>query len=382
MNIIRYFFRGIGDPYIAYAIYGFLFVISILSGRLFRGSRKELAVELIVLGLAVYACISAFFFGREAIFDGFKLILISVIALYAYQIEYRQIRIIMKTVIVLNVWYAFALIMNPSSIDAFLETSGTYLTMTLSLGLALSMSLSYIITSIYTKKENRKKKIQVKSRYVLFMVLVSGILFYVLTFFPARSSFLFPLLAVIPFALIEAGFDRKKIFGILLISIIFLYCGYEIFMRHASSLAMGRMERLFTSFFKEDRWDIWRACLQLIRDEKWLLIGGGTRSFEMMTGYYPHNIYIQMIGEHGILGIAAGCIITGGICIRVFQRCKDIFGGSAFIKDYYLVFFEVLTGLFYLWLSYMKSFTLYESAPLLIFIGLTFNLCKKEYGSQ
>lgn len=382
MNIIRFFGANIGGNYIAYAIYGILFFLSIISGKLFKGSRRDIIVDITVFALCLYALCYSFASGSSETIDALKFLMIVCIALYSYRINSDCIQSILNISIGLNIVYALILILRPSLIDSFQHAGGTYLTMTLPLGMALSMSLVKFITLIYTYRWNKKNGVENSSSQMIITLFISMILFYSLSLFPARSSLLFPVIVAIPFIIIEAGLDKRKIIIIILIFIITIIFGYRFFMEHANSYVIYRMNQLFTSSREEDRWLIWKRCLDLIIKEKWFLFGGGTNAFEFRTGYYPHNIYLHTIGEYGIIGLIACIMVTvrllsdslKSIIIVVKNKTKSL------NKKYESIFFMEFAACFYLWMSYMKSFSLYDSAPLLIMVGLTLNMCKMRDG--
>lgn len=98
----------------------------------------------------------------------------------------------------------------------------------------------------------------------------------------------------------------------------------------AVSLFLGdaTAERWSSAQFNEGiagRTYVWSSLLgQMPTHPYSFLIGLGTAASASATGMvgelnsYPHNLIIQLIGEHGLLGL----VLFGGICLALYRHCR------------------------------------------------------------
>ena len=378
MNAVRFFMNTAESTVSIYGIYIILFALAlfrVIGKQQYKKISKEHSLLILFLvSLNIYSIVNAIVVDTSGLVDAGKLLILSMIAFECSFTEASRIKKIINGIIFLNIVYALLMIGKTERIYSFQNQGANYLTMTMTIGLSLTMCISKILTKLYERK-NKKFLTGMEKNIFLFQIIASCILFYALTLFTARSSLLFPILALVPFIFLESKFDRKKFIVVFIVACVIAYAGYQLFLNNAEEYILSRMQRLFTSMSEEDRWMIWGRCIELIINNKWYLFGGGINCFEQAIGYYPHNLYIQLVGEYGLIGVSASIGFTYYLTISIFKKMGEVFL-LYHNSDFKYYFFQIVTGCLYLWLTYMKSFTLYDSGPLLFFIGLCFSLCK------
>ena len=258
--------------------------------------------------------------------------------------------------------YASALIINPGLADVAMGAGLNYLNATLPLGLALTLSLIKSLNAI-----SNKGGLVISA----FWLSISALFFVALVGFVARGVLLFPpLIAILMFIFMRK--EHKYIAWLLIpifLGVLILF--YRYYMQNASDYAATRMMSLVESSDDEDRWALWSSAIKEIKDNYWYFVGGGIESFRYNSTihYYPHNIFIQVIGEYGLLGIIVSIMIIWNV-VKGFVRSQ--------VEANYLgksdLLYCVVGAFFYYTLTFSKSFSLYDGLPLFVFIALCLSI--------
>ena len=176
---------------------------------------------------------------------------------------------------------------------------------------------------------------------------------------------MFPILVTLLFALILGRKHIFKMFFLLILLLIVTAVAYEFFIKTADPYIVNRFLRLFSDINSEDRWGIWRGYIEYCLKNDWFIFGGGTGSAVREYDFYPHNLYLHMAGEFGLIGIVTSIYYT-------FYSIKASIWGFSYIyirdKKKALLFYELSAGLTYTFLNFMKSFSVYDCCPLVILI--------------
>lgn len=368
INCLRVSLGLVDTTFIFYVVYFLCAIIlyrkhSITFKRLLKKSRPIKNIFFLVVLMASYALLSLIWSPIDGVLKIFlKFILSLFIGILAVAVQPEKIKKVLLIVIIINIGYSILLLSRPSILGKTMGEGLNYLNATLPLGLALSLSLVRIISLLVNKG---------RSIYVLLWLAVSLLFFVALLLFSARGVLLFPPLIMLVTLLVMK--KRNKLILWLLIPIIIavLLLAYSFYINTASDYAVSRMFDLFESTDEEDRWELWSKSLHDIKDNLWFIFGGGIQAFEYNGSikYYPHNIFIEVIGEYGILGIIISItllwnIFTGYLRTRL----------SPCIANSNNIYYCVMGGFVYYTLTFCKSFSLYEGLPLFVFIGFCFSM--------
>ena len=360
---------GLGGTTIAlYGLYllCFLTLYSNYEKSFTRLLRKDITIRayfIVILLLIIYAAFSLLWITSSEVYSTYiKFLLSLMISVPTVVMPIDKIKRVISYVVIINVVYAVVLLIYPQLVDVAMGAGLNYLNATLPIGLALTITLFNSLNAISNKGGLLWSAI---------WIVTSAIFFASLMRFVARGVLLFP-----PLIAIFVFFSMKKthkivswLFIPLFIGV--LYFSYEYYMSNASDYALSRMMKLMESSEDEDRWSLWSKSLTEMIDKGWLIWGGGMEAFRYNSSihFYPHNIFIQLIGEYGILGIVASILTIWNVIIG-FIRSKSRAG---FIGESAVLY--CLTGsYFYYTLTFCKSFSLYDGLPLFIIIGFCLSL--------
>lgn len=365
MNALRFIFGFYESGIIVYSIYFAFCSFSLLQYGIHKESinQKVNVTTLICIVMLIYALTTSVLIGSEAEIEALKLAVLFVMIICIYLMPIEKINQSIDYVLILNLVYSLIIVTNLKSVDAYMTKGGNYLTLTLPLALSLTIVLTKFVCNLCFGGAGKKK--------LILNLLFSGIYFLAIMKFSARSSFLFPFICVMVISLVVSKGNKLKLIKIYLVLALVIYIGYRFFMQNADSYTMSRMMQLFQDFESEDRFAIWKNCIEIMINKGWFIIGGGINAFVDETGFYPHNFYLQYIGEMGIVGMIFCVNITYTSCWFFFKRLREIFEDKVGILDF-TVFFEIVASLFFLFLTFMKSFSIYDGIVLYIFIAMLY----------
>lgn len=364
MNINKYLLGGSRDA-ITYPVF-LLFIAT--SFYLNRDSESKIYVAksrnpLITIGailLCFYALLGSIMLGPSSVKMMLKLVASFLVADAAMRLPIEKIRKTISLIIIYNLVYGIILVRNPTK-TIMLMTSGTtnYLNITITLGLVFSISLCQALLMAYGL-------IHKKSGIIAIIILVSMVV--VLSRFNARGSLLLPIVSMLAVLLLIARQKPLKLFVAITVILLIGYIGYKVYINTISEYALNRMLRLFNNTESESRLSIWSNYIEEIINRRWFLFGGGPDASIIKLGYYPHNLYLQLVGEFGIVGLLFSVVTTFSVIGKVFRYRNTIFINKNRIQ---LAHEETtllcVSGLFYYFLTFMKSFSFFDAYPLFIF---------------
>lgn len=367
MNINRYYLGTSSSNIFLYLIYGLFLVTGII--KRIKEQRKIFILrihnrdELIIVSLLI---IQSFFFalidGNESSVElSIKLLISILVACVAFAMDIESIEKTIGYIIIYNGIYAITLVINPQrSMQQMISGTTNYLSITLTIGLTFAFALSAIVLSLY-------KLLSVRSGIISGGI--AAFMLIILTRYNSRGSILIPIVCV-PFVVFALASSKPyRIFAIALVLLGLLYIGITIYRNNVSSYVYGRMMRLFNNAESEARIDIWKNYIDEVIKRKWYIWGGGNDVSRRLLGYYPHNIYLQMIGEFGMIGLFTSIIYS-------FKTIKTVYGylhsnNNQHLKQKGIVLFVFCyTGLIYYWLSFMKSYSFFDACPLFVFVAM------------
>ncbi len=331
--------------------------------RMLRKDNIVKAFLVVVVIMVMYAAISLVWIpSNETITTFLKFILSLMIGVYSVSMPIEKIKGTLNWIIIINVAYSIILLAMPSLADQAMGAGLNYLNATLPLGLALTLILIKSLDAV-----SNKGGIIMSAVWIV----VSGLYFLALMGFVARGVIIFPpLIAVIMFLFME---KKHRYVAWLLIPVFagVLYLFFVYYISNASDYAMSRMTNLLESSEDEDRWELWSKALNEMGDKLWYIIGGGIEAFRYNSsiGFYPHNIFIQVIGEYGLIGIIVSIMILWNVT-KGFIKTRTI----ASMTGESVVLYCTMGAFVYYTLTFSKSFSLYDGLPLFVMIAFCLSL--------
>ena len=303
------------------------------------------------------------------------------IAAASFSLPYFKIKKFIEYILYINIIYSIYLYFHPMRVSMYLQGDANYLNLTLTIGLALTISIEYLICNIYSKTSKKE---------IAKWLMLSILFFLALSKFTSRGTIILPVLVgIITILLIGKNEKLKSIFVLVFFSIL-LYFVIQIYSSNASSYAFNRMLRLFDNTSGEDRIVIWSKALNITIKNMWWLVGGGVNAYRQYQGYYPHNFFIQFIGEAGILALFF-CITLVYYPSSRFLSVNKIFFSNANAYDKHFTVYASFGAFLYYLLTFSKSFSCYDGIAFFImaFISyrssktlLRFNITEKKISTE
>lgn len=328
-----------------------------------RSNRSDVVYYMVSIFLALFCVITGVFDGQYVSLSKFLVIILTGFCII--HLEKSEIEICINCSVIISFIYVIYVITHTSNVNSYIAKGSNYLNVTLPIGLILSVLLTRGVFGLTIKKN----KIMVGGNIVL-----SGVFLYALTLFSARGSILLPILAVLLVGLLIGRKNIKTFIVVIITLSVMLYVGYLLFSKYAGSYLLLRMTKLFESNESEDRWQIWSNYIELIKTERLWLFGGGTNYSSVHFGMYPHNFYLQLIGEFGLVGICYSIVTTVYVL-------KNMIFEYALIKTRQMennvdaeMYYEILAALLYVFFTFMKSFSIFDSSLLFIFFSMGISL--------
>lgn len=305
--------------------------------------------------IVVYSLVTSLLITGD-IFLFFKFTVAIVISLLCVGLESVKIIKLFKWFYILNIIYGAILLTNPVRAYSYMASGAiNYLNMTLTLGLCLSLSLVGIVYYIFYKKY----------KYTFISFFFTVFFFLVVMLFAARGVILFPpLIAMIMAYSLSKNKKGKFLLFILILGIIG-YFAFQFFITTTSGFTLDHMTRLFENPDEEDRIGIWEKAINLSLDNLWVFFGAGFNGSQYYLGGYPHNVLLHFLSDFGILGFIGFGYIILYVIRSSFKMLKK--RTVTLVEEVNILSF---VGFLYYFLTFSKSFSLYDSCPLLIMISL------------
>lgn len=379
MNINRFYVGGASER-ITYPIYLLFIVITFFSNRELKGKIFIIRCSnpvLLIMSVAICcsSILGSILLGKESMQMTIKLIVSLVIAYGSSLFTTEKIKRAIVYIAIYNFIYSIILLLEPNKAVSIMRSGTmTYLNITMTLGLVLTICLCQVLMIIYGLKKDKKELFAYAFLSVFMLLVMSG--------FNSRGTIIIPIIAFIVVLFLVAPQKPIKIFGVIIVATLLLTIGYNIYIKNVSSYALNRMLRLFNDTDSEMRFDLWERYINEIIEHRWYIFGGGANVSRISLGYYPHNLYLQLIGEYGIIGLLFGVVGTVFIISKIIVFWKTVKRSSA--EEAFCnidVAFVCISCLVYYYLTFMKSFSLFDAYPLFIFYAFT-NRCVTEICSS
>lgn len=372
MNVIRFLFNLYDSNIGVYSIYLIFFISSlrhVVTKNYHFYLRTQLTCVLFTFCVLI-SSVSAIFVSGKAILDAVKFIILFAILCVTFYIPKEAIYKSINIGILINIAYSVVVIINASYVDSYMTHSGNYLVLTLPLALAMSITLSRLFCQIAMGC--------VTIGNVAFNILCSFIFFFALTRFAARSSYIFPFMCAVIMPLIASKRHRGRLIIIYSILAVFIRGAICVFMKYANEFTINRMLALINDVGANVRVKIWKKCVGLIFEKGWFCVGGGINALENEIGYYPHNIFLQYVSEMGILGLLFCVCATYSTWISAKKYLNYLLFNVNDIQES-MRFLDIICGVIFLMLNFMKSFSIYDGIILYLFVVFILNISSSKH---
>lgn len=192
---------------------------------------------------------------------------------------------------------------------------------------SFSARLLPLLSAVYLICENKKKKTKV----LFFLGLAAGVINIILS--GERTSFVYMLVFIIPFTIcyLTKNIFKKIIGTFFLISIFFflIYSNPSLKKRYINlTVAQIKSEKSF--IFSEEHTQIYNTAYKIFLDHP--IIGAGPNAYRLLYNnekYYsgkhsinthPHNTYLQILSEVGLVGVAIPMFLMIILSLKLFTE--------------------------------------------------------------
>ncbi len=361
MNVLRFMLNIYDTNLLLYAIYVITAVVLLFKyniGNILKYSVRIRNIYYLNITVLFFAFVTLpLTFSMDTVSTLVKFIVSTVIAGLCISIPIKKIKSILFSIVFINLAYSILLLLYPERSDTYMQGDANYLNITLTIGCALTICLAYFLHAYIMKSSLFGMVISFSLSAFYFLILIT---------FAARGVLLFPPIIALFLTTLFFRYHKFKTTIFIVIFAIGLVFVFNYFMQNASDYITGRFLRMFEDTEDESRVYIWEKSIGAIFDRYWYAVGGGINAFRENFGFYPHNIFIQYFGELGFLGIFSliYCVIyiikeIKSLIFNINRRSESI------------TFICCFAGLLYYFLTFNKSFSIYEACPLQIMFVLT-----------
>ncbi len=366
MHVVRYFFGMYDSNILNVIVFGLILLIGFIKMFFMPIKIKIISLKFIsIITFVGYSLISALFNGLDSIALSIKLVISFLIALFAYNFKIEKINRCISFCVFINIIYALFIYVHPDyTINYLTNKSVSYLGLTISLALVVNIYCSKILVLI----NHSKSKIILLRNFLGLIILTPAVLL-----FQGRGNIIFTFIIIISIFLLISLYNYKYFIKYIPILLFFVSFAFFVYFMFASNTLQRRMERLFNNTSSESRIEIYKDSIGFILNNDRFIIGGGTNSFIKELKFYPHNIYLHVIGEYGITGILLLLIFTISVFNSIITKAYYVFCLNKNNLSIKLIFISVVTSFLFYFLNFNKSFSFYDSYPLMIFIAFVFS---------
>lgn len=229
-----------------------------------------------------------------------------------------------------------------SGIPTQSELGQHYLTVSLPIGVALSNSL---VVLIYGQNINKTKR--------FIYLLLTLVTFFSLTTLLSRSAIIFPIVILLLCSILILLFSKrsgffKRVFYILFLLVLF-QTSYTYLIESVEFRQMNRLISTLGSPEKEYRIDrLYEPAINFIQNSP--IIGYGTNSSKFLLGYYPHNIFLEVL-------LTGGVFLLSIFLIFIFKFIYYFFKTIIYLRENVILLGFSSSALFFL-LQWNTSFDL------------------------
>lgn len=368
LNAIRFFLNITESSAALYLLFALSIGIAFFKEKKVFARKDTIFVLPLMIGVAAYGTASILWLKNGAYFEVIKLIISFLLFLYARAFSIKKTKRILIYSVAINLVYSLMIFMFPNRLMKYYYSGETnYLNMTLTLGFAMTVAFSYALC--YAFSTNQKKK-------AVLWLFIGALIMLACFRFTARGAILLPVVCIAMLLLIIGGKRKTRFIVMTNIFIVIALLGIRYFLLHVGGYAASRMTNLFTNVGEEDRLFLWKSAINSIISQKWYLLGGGVNAFKYTEiGFYPHNIILQVIGEYGFIGFLLLFYLVYGVTNHFFSATKRLDKRSITLEDSITVY-VIFTGALYYFLTFNKSFSLYDSYALFLTFGLSIGASK------
>lgn len=201
-------------------------------------------------------------------------------------------------------------------------------------------SLLIILGLIFFTKNIVRKK---NDKFILWTCLLLNVLS--ITTLEGRGPLIFSLLVLIVFVLYKVnwgfffkGRNSLKILRVVLITFILVYIGFINLQTKLSEWGLERYYRLFYNIQQEPRIQLYQGAIRAIIENP---LGYGLNAAEQLIGFYPHNIFLEILISAGIIGLIPFLILVALYIHKMKNTVKK--------SSYHVPFAMMSLYLFFTW---------------------------------
>ena len=358
INVLRFFLNVEDTSLLLYLLYiACIFILYINNKhRLKKRTKDSITIKSFcvywIFCLSYYIVTCCIFTHEYQVLFKFSVAIIMGILCLGYEIE--KLKKLFLFILLINIVYSLTIFNSIERVYSYMSGSINYLNMTLTLGLCLSLSLASLVLCLLNK---------IRRRFILYGIFTITFFLAILPF-PARGVMLFPPLIAIILALLNGRKHKLTLVSIFIGLVLLISIGAYFFIQNASEYALIHMTNLFEDTEDESRVGLWKTAIDAIFDNYWIFWGAGLNGFKSNMDFYPHNIFFHFLADIGFVGCIGFGIFVYYIIAKYFRLARRNY--SICTEEYNWCFI----GFLYYLLTFSKSFSMYDSCPLLIMMSM------------
>ncbi|MDJ0691862.1 MAG: hypothetical protein QNJ41_25590 [Xenococcaceae cyanobacterium MO_188.B32] len=171
------------------------------------------------------------------------------------------------------------------------------------IAIPMASSLIAILGILLFNKVKIKSKL---SKIILWLCLSCNLLS--LTSLPGRGPLIYPIIVVVFFSCLKYNyftiFQTKNLLKKsknLLIFILLIYSSFNNIQTKLDNWALQRYQLFFSAIHKEPRLELYQSSIEAIINS--IFLGYGLNSSVNIVGFYPHNIFLEILLSAGIIAL-------------------------------------------------------------------------------
>ena len=357
---------------ITYLIFA-IFIVSVLLDLLLRETRRIQVYEFLAFSLFIFVIwsISSIILTEinTALGTLLKFLIGIGIAYFAsFLKEDERMRTLYNSLLI-SVLYSFYLLINYDSVYTNILRPRTYeyLMITLTLGAGLTLAIVFFI--LLPRNNFKFKLLCILSIFIQTVTLLR---------FPARGNVIFPFILLFIFLFFK---NLKHPFRLLVsIVLIFVIANilYNLIVQQGNYYLSSRIIRLLTNYEEEPRTLLYSFYINHMAKHTNYIFGMGfdastdVLSSAWFSEKYPHNLFLELIGENGIFGIQLIIVVAALIIVKEKESFHNLHTfNTSFNSNNKVTLFYAINAcfLFYLF-TYSKSYSIYNGYQLFIYISM------------
>lgn len=349
INIIRTI-TGVEQSIIYYLIY-FLYIFTIFFHKVEFKMNIYFFMILFIIFYALLLSIPKFSFEIWI-----KLLISIMIGFRTFLLNKNQNIKALKYTIIVNIIFSIICIFDFNFIfSRMINNTENYL----NISLPIAFSCNVVATIVLLEMFKEKKMLYIIYFFILIIALLR---------FSARGNIIFIVINILFISIINLVVNSSKLVRKFIFSLCVCILVIYIYFNYASNYDVNRMLRIFIDVSNEPRMILYINYIGYLKHSTIIncIFGHGVHSSYDILGIYPHNMFLEIFGELGVIGLLSVFIFFIKILKNVFYK---ILSKKIKYDDKKYILLTLSCFIFY-FLIFNKSYSIYDGYQLFICIAM------------